>query len=907
VRADTLANGLIYYIRPNTEPANRAELRLVINAGSVQEEEDQRGLAHFLEHMLFNGTEHFPEQELVDFLERTGMRFGPDVNAYTSFDETVYTLQVPTDSADIMATAFDVLRDWAANATLAAEAVDQERGVIIEEWRQREQNAGGRIRDQILPTLLADSRYADRLPIGDTTTIQNAPPERLRSFYETWYRPDLMAVVVVGDVDVDAMEAAIRTHFADLDNPPAPEPRSTYAVPDHAETLYEIATDLEYPIAAVQVAFKRDAEPLRTVDDYRTMLLDRLFRGMLNQRLNEIERQADAPFLSAGLSRGGLVRPLDLVSLGARVQEDSLLTGLQAVLTEAERARRFGFTPTEWDRQRKATLRAYEQAYEERENTPSGRLAGELVSLHLENEAAPGIAYEYDLVQRLLDEITLEEINAQAAALLDTTNRVVIVTMPEKDALPPPTPEALAAVLDAVQDQPLTPYEDAVRDEDLMPTVPSPVPVAARDSIPELGVTTVTLANGVRVVMKPTDFKADEVRFVASSPGGTSLVADSAYYAASQAAALVRLSGVGAFDRTALEKKLAGQVVSVAPYISELEEGLRGSASPEDLTTLFQLIHLYVTAPRADSSALAVQKNNQRSFLRNRSNTPFGVLQDTLISALYGDAPRRQVPTLDQIDDLDLQDAYRIYQNRFADTDDFMFTFVGNFDPDSLTTLAQTYLGTLPTTPRSETWRDVAPEPPSDIVTKTAYKGQENQSIAQVLFTGPIDLDATSSLTMQALEGVLQIIMREELREERSGIYSPFVNASVSRRPDSTYTVAIGFSCDPERAQELIGAVFAEIDTLQTQGPTADLVTKAKEQLRRSREVALEQNGFWVGTLDYYFTMPGEDPLDMLTYDERLATITADDIQAAARRTLLDDRYVQVVLYPESYAPSGSQ
>ena len=902
VRTDTLANGLVYYLRRNTEPANRAELRLVVDAGSALEDDDQRGLAHFLEHMLFNGTERFPEQELVSFLERTGMEFGPDVNAYTSFDETVYMLQIPTDSTSIVETAFDVLQDWAGAATLSDSAIDEERGVIVEEWRLSDQNAGGRIRDQVLPVLLDGSRYADRLPIGDTTTILNAPPQSLRRYYQTWYRPNLMAIVVVGDVDLDRYEALIREHFSSLENPTDPVPRPVLDVPISDSTRYVVATDPEYPAASVQVGYKREARPLVTIDDYRHALLNGAFNGMLNARLSEITRQGDAPFLGASVGEGSFVRPLELYTLAARVEEDSVLTGLAALLAEAERVRRYGFTPTEWEREREETLRAFRRAYDERDNLPSASLASEYVTLFLEGDAAPGIGFEYELVQTLLASITVEDVNARASQLLDPAGRVVIATMPEKPGLTPPTKAALAATLEAMQNQALDPYDDDVTDADLIAAPPPPAAVVARDSIPELGVQTVTLANGVRLILKPTDFKVDEVRFVASSPGGTSLVPDSLYFAASQADALVALGGVGAFDRTALEKKLAGQVVGVRPYISELEEGLRGSASPEDLETLFQLIHLYVTAPRADAEALAVQQNNLRAALRNRSSTPGGVLQDTLLAALYGDHPRRGVPTLDQIESLKLDEAIAIYRDRFADASDFTFTFVGAFEPDRLIELAQTYLGTLPATGRTETWRNVAPDPPEGVVEKIAVKGQEAQSIVYLYFSGPADPAPANRLLVSALENVLSIVVRDELREARGGIYSPFVNASLDTRPEPRYAVTVGFGCDPARAEELAQAVFAEVDSLQAVGPSDDTVAKVKEQLRRSREESLEQNAFWVSALDYYFTASDEDPRLILGFDERVAEIvTAEALQAAARRYLLEERYVQVTLYPEAY------
>ncbi len=904
VRIDTLASGVVYYLRKNDEPKHRAELRLAVNAGSALEDDDQKGLAHFVEHMLFNGTRRFQEHELIDFLERTGMRFGPDINAYTSFDETVYMLQIPTDSTEIVEKAFDVLEDWAAYATLSDQEIDNERGVIVEEWR-RGRGAGGRIRDKILPVLLADSHYKDRLPIGDTTIIKNAAYDTLRRFYRHWYRPDLMAVVAVGDFDVDRIEALIREHFDALPAPDAPRPVPSFDVPDHDETLYEIATDPEFPVTQVQVNFKQDAEVVRTVGDYRGQLVSSLFNSLLNKRFAEIARRGNAPFLGASVSKGGFVRPAAFYSLGAQVQDDSLLVGLEALLTEAARVRQHGFTETELARQQRETLRAYERAFNERDNTDSGAYAREYVGNFLEAEPIPGIAYEYQLVEDLLPGITVEEVNARAAELLAERNRAVIVAMPEKEGLTPPTEADLAAVLARVQQKPIAPYVDDVSDAPLVPDIPAPAAVTAERAVAEVGVTEITLANGVRVVMKPTDFKQDEVRFTAFSPGGSSLVPDADYLAASTADALVTRSGVGAFDRTALQKKLAGKVASASPFIGEVEEGLRGSASPEDLETLFQLIYLYFTAPRADSSALEAFQNQQRAFLINRANTPFGPFQDSLIVALYGHDPRRQVPTVEQIDALDLQKAFAIYQDRFADAGDFTFIFVGNFAPDTLRALARTYLGTLPAAGRAETWRDVAPDPPQGVVRKTAGKGLDPQSQVALVFSGPFRYDRLHRHRLRSLEGVLDIMLREELREKRAGVYSTAVQSSASDRPDSTYQVFVFFGCAPERARELAEAVFEQIKSLQDDGASEDYLARVKEQQRRERETSLEENGFWIGVLDFYYSHPQEDLLDVLRYDEMIESLNADDLREAARRYLRKDRYVEVVLYPENFDPTA--
>lgn len=900
-----LDNGLRYYIRQNDEPEDRLILRLAIDAGSVLETEDQKGLAHFLEHMLFNGTERFEEQELVDFMERIGMEFGPDVNAYTSFDETVYKLTVPTDSAGLVGTSLDVMEDWASAATLSEEEIDKERGVVVEEWRLSLQSAQGRMQKVTLPKILYNMRHADRLPIGDTSVVKNAPPEEIRSFYETWYRPDLMAVVAVGDASPDRIEAMIRERFGDLQPPQNPEPRSTYGIADHEETQYAIATDPEFPVSLVSVYFKQPSEPLTTLRDYREDLKKRLFYGMLNARLSEKARTGEAPYLGAQAFEGSFVRSAAIYGMSAQVPDDSVEAGLESILTEAARARQHGFVSTELVRQKRSLLEQYETAYADRNNIPSSRLADEYVALYLEGESAPGIAYEYNLVKTALPEITVEDVNQFAARLLGDTNRVVVVQMPEREGLLPPAESDLAAVLSRVAQKDVAPYEDEATDLPLLSEIPEPVAVTERAEQPDLEVTEMTLANGVRVIVKPTDFKEDEVRLTASSPGGLSQIADDAYPQARHAASVVQRSGVGAFTQTALQKKLAGVNASVSPSIGGTEEGFSGTASPEDLETLFQLVHLYATAPRADSSALAAYQRQQRAFLQNRANTPGAAFQDSLTATLYGDHPRVQPPTIAEIDALDRQRLLDIYRERFADASDFTFTVVGNVALDTLETYARTYLGTLPTADRDDTVRDVQPDLPETAVTTEVRAGMGQRSRVLMLFHGPVAYDRATRHRLQSLSDVLAIRLRKELREERSGVYGVGVRASTQGDPDPKYTLSISFTCDPDRVEELVAATKSELDAVRQGETSADDVAKVQEQQRRSRETALQTNRFWTRQLDFTYTTDGEDPAQILRYTDLVDSITQDFITETANSYLNPDRYVQAVLYPEA-ADAGS-
>ena len=895
-----LDNGLTYYLRENNEPAARLELRLAVNAGSVLEDDDQRGLAHLVEHMLFNGTRRFPKQTLIAFLQRIGMQVGPDINAYTSFDETVYTLQVPTDSMDVVRSAFQVLEDWAAYATLSDEEIDGERGVVIEEWRSG-RGAAGRMLDEILPVILGDSRYAQRLPIGDTLIIKQSSYESVRRYYRTWYRPDLMAVAVVGDLPLQMMEQLVTEHFGTLAPAEDPVSRPTFGVPHQSETRYKVASDPEYAsFPSLNISYRQPLVPLETVGDYRRQLVGRIASGMLSRRLSEIADDGTrSPFIFANAGSGELVRDVPQFQFYSFVFEDSLVGALRTILIEAERVRQHGFTEGELTRQKISYLRSLERAYNERNNTPSAELVSDYVYHFLEEDPIPGPSHNYELGQTLLPTITLEETNAFLQAALSSTDRVITADIPEKPSLSWVTEEVLAETVQHYTGVAVDPYVDETIDAPLLDVVLAPASIVSEDSIPTLGITELTLANGVRVVMKPTDFKADEVRFAAFSEGGTSLYSDEEYLTANFADGIVNSSGVGVFNETALRKKLTGKRVSVSTSITGSFERLSGQGSPQDLETLFQLIHLYATQPRADSSGFLSYMESNRTAVLNRQNSPSGAFFDTLRTALFMNHPRNRPRTEADFDDIDMQRAFEIYRERFSDMDDFMFIFVGTFDPDTLTVLAQTYLGTLPATDREETWRDVGLRTPEGTVIKTVIKGEEPQSRVNITFNGPFEASRETRYHMESLEMLLDILLFEELRETLGGVYYASVRATPQRRPVEWYRFAISFGCDPERAEELTLAVFDKIESIKRNGVPEDYVVRVQEQQRQSRITSLEQNGFWVSTLHsaYYRDSLGS-PIDILRYEELIDTLTSDDLQQAARQWLTE-RYVQVTLLPE--------
>jgi zinc protease len=892
-----LGNGLRYYIRENRKPENRAELRLVVNVGSVVEDDDQLGLAHVVEHMAFNGSKHFPKQKLVDFMESIGMRFGPDLNALTGFDETTYILKVPTDSPEILENSFLILEDWAQGLTFDPKAIDRERGIIVEEWRLG-QGADARMRDKQFPVLLRGSRYAERLPIGKKEVIESFDYDTLKRFYKTWYRPDLMAVVAVGDFDGARLEALVKRHFAAIPRAAGAPPRPLYPVPDHDETLFAIATDKEATNSIVSVYHMLPLRDQSTVGSYRQMLVERLFNGMLNERFAEITQKPGPPFMGAMSSQGRFIGSKEVYVLSALVEEGGIEKGLRALYTEGERVARFGFTATELERQKSDMMRIFENAFTERETEDSGIYAEEFIRSFLEGEPIPGIEYEYQLHTHFLPGIILDETNRLAKEWMTERNRVIMVNAPEKAGVPVPGDKELLAVLESVKREEIAPYEDATVDAPLLPELPEPGEIVSTRMIEAAGITEWTLSNGARVVLKPTDFKEDEILVRAISAGGVSLAADESLVPANTADQVVSSGGLGEFSAVSLQKKLAGKAVFVRPTIGELEEGLTGSASPKDAETLFQLIYLTFTAPRPDPVVFDVLKGQLKTFLENRAQSPETVFSDTLRIAMQRDQPRFRPMTIKDIPEMDLEKSLAFYRDRFADAGDFTFVFVGNLDLEMLEPLVRRYLASLPSLGRKETWRDWRVAPPEGVVKKTVEKGVEPKSLTAIVFSGPFRNDVENRNALRAAVQVLETRLRKLLREILSGTYEVGVQPAYSKIPREEYRVTIDLGADPARMDELTRAIFREIKKLKKKGPSAREVEDVRTAESRDYETSSKQNGWWISQLAERYRI-GEDPAGAVRFPESLARLTRKAVQEAARTYLNTDRYVQVTLYPE--------
>jgi zinc protease len=898
VTVGVLSNGLRYYIRHNAKPEKRAELRLVVNAGSILEDDDQRGLAHFVEHMAFNGTTHFAKNDIVTYLEGIGVRFGADLNAYTNFDETVYILPVPTDSAGILEKSFRFLGDVANGIRFDSSDVVAERGVVLSEWRDG-LGAGERLRDKQFPVIFRGSRYAERLPIGKPDILEGANPGPLKRFWRDWYRPDLMAVVAVGDAEPTRVERLIRQTFGPIPRRTGARVREQASVPAHDSTLVTIAADAELTTSSVSVLWKRPPQATRTVGDLRRDLVEQLYNGMLNQRLQELALKPESPFTGAGAGSGAFVRGSEIVSLDAGAKEGRLVETLQAVLTEAERVQRHGFLAPELERARTSMLRAYERAFAERDKSSSDAFVDEYVNHFLTGEGAPGIAFEYRAVQRLIPAITLDEVNAVSALRVGAANRVVTVSVPDKPGLAVPTETEIRAAFGAVVAATIAPWTERVAEGALVAAMPTPGRVVSERQIPGPGITEWTLSNGVRVLIKPTDFNADQILLSAFSPGGASLVDDADAFKTSLAPAIIAAGGVGQFSAIDLRKKLTGKVATAQPSIADLSEGMSGAASPKDLETLLQLLYLRFTAPRADSTVFAAQLQQFEQFLKNKDANPAAVFGDTIQQTLAMGHPRARPLSAGMLQELALPELLRIYQDRFADAGDFTFLFVGNVTPEALRPLAEQWLGSLPGGSRREAPRDAGPRQFSGVIDKAVRKGIAPQSQSVVLLAGAAPWTRADAYALSSLGELLQMRLLDRLREALGGTYSVSVNTAFSRRIRQEWQVAIQYGSAPALADSMFAAVRNELATLRSTPPTAAEVERVKEQQRREFEVQQKQNGYWLNTIRT--RVEHGDPLETLgDYLSLVNGLTVDTLSAAARKFLSEENRARFVLLPEA-------
>lgn len=893
-----LSNGLTYYIRQNEKPEDKVELRLVVNVGSMMEDEDQLGLAHFVEHMAFNGSKNFEKNELVSYLQSVGVKFGADLNAYTSFDETVYILPVPSDDEEILDKGLLVLEDWAHNISFTDEEIDKERGVVIEEWRLG-RGANQRMRDEWFPVMFQDSRYAERLPIGKKEVLESFDYETIRKFYKDWYRPDLMSVIAVGDIDPIVMEKKIKEQFGKIKAVKNPRERKFYEVPDQDNTAISIVTDPEASFTQIQLIYKQDNKDTKTLNQFRRDISYNLYSGMITKRLDELKQSPEPPFFFASTSYGSMVRTKSNYSSFAVVGENGVEKGLSTLVMENQRVKKFGFTKGELERYKADMLNNMEQAYNEAEKTESERYASEYVRNFLSDEPIPGITFEYDFYKKILPTITVEEVNSLAKEWISNSNRVVVITGPEKEGVIMPTEEEVEKILFKAGLAKISPYDDGVVGAALLDDEPVPGKVTSSKELATVGATEIILSNGLKVVLKSTDFKNDEILLRAFSPGGQSIYPDEDNENASFSSQIINESGVSEFSVTALQKMMSGKTVQVNPFIGGLTEGINASAAPKDLETMFQLIYLYFTNPRKDSKSFESFKSKNKMLLGNLMSNPQFYYSDQVSRILTQNHPRGGgFPTPEDLDAINFERSFDIYQDRFADASDFTFVMVGNFDIAKITPLLETYLGSLPSTSRGESWKDMGVRPPSGKVEKTVTKGTDQKSLVTIVYTDETDFSKESNYDLRTLGELLSIKLIELLREEKGGVYGVGASGSLSQYPYESYNFRISFPCSPDNVDDLVKATFEEIEKIKNEGVSDEDINKLKETQKRERKENLMKNEYWLNSL-YSYLFNGYDLSDYYKYEKQIEALNSTDLQEAAKKYLDQEEYIKIVLKPE--------
>ena len=895
----TLKNGMTYYVKANSTPKNRAELMLVVSAGSVLEDADQLGIAHFSEHMSFNGTKSFPKNELIKYFESIGMEFGPEINAYTSFDETVYMLKVPLDKEEYIQKGLQVLYDWASQVTDSDEEINKERGVIREEWRGG-QGAQERMRNQWWPVFFANSKYAERLPIGKMEIIDHFKPEVLRRFRNDWYRPDLQAIIVVGDFDQPKMVKMIQEKFSAIPAKLNARPKEDFPVPGHPETLVKIVTDKEATYSMASVYIKHPMNIDLTVNGYRTSIMHSLYNQMINLRLSELTQKENPPFVMGQTYYGGLIGPSDVYSSTAVTHPGKIPSGLKAVLLENERVRKFGFTQTELDRNKEAMLKSMETYYNERDKRESMSIAEEYSrNFLMRKEPVPGIEIEYQYYKAFIPGITLAEVNELAKKWITDANRVVVITAPEIAGVAAPVESEIRDVLSEVQQQSIVAYIDETSGEPLMKTIPVPGKVIREKKITEADAMEWTLSNGSKVVLKQTDFKDDEILFTGYSWGGSSLYPQTDYISASFASTIMDMSGIADYKMTTLQKMLSGKEVSVTPVIKMLTQGFEGSSTVSDVETLFQLINLYFTQPRFDESAFSSYITRMRSQLDNKDVSPESAFADTFRFVTANYHPRMKPLTKEMLDEAKFSRIEQIGKERFANPGAFTWFFVGKIDTVKIKPLVEKYLASLPAAKKAENWVDHGIRKPIGVIEKIVHKGKESKSMQSIMFHGKLNYTTKEIIELDALSKILTTRLLESIREDKSSVYSIGAQPGYSRWPVTAYDMTIYYGTAPEKLKELKESVFATIRELVEKGPEQDEVDKAREKIKRERESNLRENSYWEATLKTYYLNWDGNFKTFGEFNGAVEGLTPKSLKSAALRTFDFKNYISVALMPE--------
>ncbi len=900
VKMGKLANGLTYIIRHNKTPENKVELRLVENAGSILEDDNQQGLAHLTEHMAFNGTTHFEKNELVDFLQKMGVQFGADLNAYTGFDETVYILPIPLSDTGNLRKGLSVLKDWASALSFDPSQISGERPVVLEESRLGK-GAEDRMFRKLYPMQYEGSRYAQRLPIGVDSIVRSTPDSNLIRFYKTWYRPDLQAVIIVGDVDVNKTEQLVKEYFGDLKNPAKEKERFYASVPARQTSRALVVTDKEATnyIVQVQYPIRKEKQEI-TLRDYRDDIVKNLFTSLLNQRLADLSHGSKPPFLYAGTGYGSEARNYESFNAFAVAGGQGPDTALTAMMTEVERAKEYGFTQTELERAKKDQMASMEQAYNNRAKTESGQIAAEYIRLFLTAEPSPGIAAEYNYYKQLMPGITLKEVNALSDSLKSNENIFVTLQGPANGNFKLPDSTQLLALAKTILNSTVKPYEEKTVAAQLMKTTPAAGKVASEKKNAELGVTEITYANGAKVILKPTTFKDDEIVMTSFRKGGQSLYGVADKQNATFAASVVQQMGIGDFSPTDLSKVLSGKTASASPSIGRINSGINGSSSVKDFETMLQLVYLYATSPRKDEALYNAWKEKQKSATQFALQDPQTAFIDTFIKVRFANNPLAPiaVPTAADYEKTNLDRMLSIYKEQLGDAQDFTFIFVGNIDTVKMEPLLTKYIGGLPSTRKPAAFKDNGLRPTKGDEKFTFKKGTEPKSLIINVYSGDVPYSEDLDLKTAALTQILNIKITEDIREKMSAIYGGGIYGGLQKYPYNSYSFVMQLPTGPEHVDTVLKAAQMEIDSIKQFGPSQVNLDKVKKTWLEQHKVSVKENGYWSSKLQgIYFSNDAAQRL--FNYEKLVNAITVADIKATASKLFDNKNVLEAILLPE--------
>ena len=900
VRKGKLDNGLSYLLQEAGEPSDKLELRLVVKSGSINEAEDQKGVAHFVEHMAFNGTRHFRQNELIRYIESTGARFGADLNAYTSFEETVYQLQARTDLQGQVDTAMQILADWAQGISFDSIELEKERGVVIAEWRSR-QGPEERLSRQVLPFMYSDSRFPYRLPIGDPTLLDTIAVARIKDYYQNWYKPSIMGVVIVGDYPLDSMQLLVEQYFSGLPKEEDAIEVPAYAVPLPEGSSAAIFTDEEAFTTNFRMLYRAEKVALRNTSDYRRQLCINLFNRMLNERLYIHSQQNQVPFTFAYAGFGDDLANISQYQYSITAEPAQLRSSLTLLMQFTKNAMQFGFLQEELQRQKDDLIKAAETQVKEAANLPASRLASQLTAHFLRETPVLSPQQTLDLYRTLLAEISTEDIQQLAAPWLGAGNVKIVLTAPSK--LAPLLPDSLTLLqwqqmYDTLQ--PVAYTEPGQITGLLQESIPEGK-IISEKNYEESGHLEWVLGNGITVLLKNTDFKNDEILVTAFSPGGSSLYPDSLYQLASNAAALVQMSGFEGIDAVTRDKFLRGKKAEVSPYIGELFEGFNGYASPDDLELLLQMVYLYFTRPGKDAQALESMKSRQKRILKNILDNPYYYFADVMRRLKYQDHPRRQALLRESdVDQWTADGSWQIFRERFADAGDFTFIFVGNIDTTRAKTLIPRYLGSLPAQNKKENWLDIGADLAEGPMDSVMVRGTAPRARVDLTWHGDYAyFNNKDRYSFYTLMSYLNTRLRENLREDLGAVYGVNLNNALFALPKEGYRITLTFDCSPERVEELIAAVKQEIALIESGQIHEQTLNNVFETQRQERKEGLEKNEYWLQQLNlraqYQLPMRGFKLEDL---ENNIQQLSLEDLSRTATTCFDTPNTFRFILLP---------